>query len=386
MKEMTEMSAAHRSILVLALLTLFVAPPATAGDDIELDGYAEYRHGDTLVVEGQRVRADRSTKLKFKGIGRSFELIPLGFEVEVRGRRLADGSILAREVKAKPNGRAMYEGELERAFDQNEAEYRRRGRMFDRSPNGGAGTDHGALLESGARVDRVRRITRRLVPPYADEDEFRVYVVENEEWNAMAAPNGSIYVFSGLLDEMDDDEVAIVLGHELAHATHEHSRRQYKRAMWTQLAAMGALTAVAETVDGAGTRQAIEMGAMLGVGALHNGYGRGQEDQADRVGLRYAHQAGYDVSKGPELWTKFAAKYGDQPGVVNFFFGSHSRSVGPPAPPRRRALLELLAYLTRTADCQNGVPSRDGPSPCYRPVACAVAPRGAQDIDHERAH
>ena len=53
---------------------------------------------------------------------------------------------------------------------------------------------------------------------------------------------------------------------------------------------------------------------------------RDQEDQADRVGMRYAHEGGFDVSKGPRLWQRFAEKYGDQGALPNFFFGSHSRS------------------------------------------------------------
>ena len=59
------------------------------------------------------------------------------------------------------------------------------------------------------------------------------------------------------------------------------------------------------------------------------------EDQADRVGLRYAHEAGYDISKGLDLWEKFADKYGETSRTVNFFFGDHSRS------SKRQELLQL---------------------------------------------
>ena len=129
-----------------------------------------------------------------------------------------------------------------------------------------------------------------------------VYVVDNPEWNAMAMGNYSIYVFSGLLLDMDDDEVAIVLGHELAHATHEHSRRQFKKQMWIQLAALG-LGLVTEQVEEreAPTRSSRLVG-QFGALAWQNGYGRTHEDQADRVGLRYAYEAGYDITKGPRLW------------------------------------------------------------------------------------
>ena len=50
------------------------------------------------------------------------------------------------------------------------------------------------------------------------------------------------------------------------------------------------------------------------------------EDQADRVGLRYAYEAGYDITKGPRLWNRFAKKYGEGNKVANFFFSDHSQS------------------------------------------------------------
>jgi predicted Zn-dependent protease len=148
-------------------------------------------------------------------------------------------------------------------------------------------------------------------------------VIDNKEWNAMAAPNRSIFVFSGLLRDMDDDEVAIVLGHELVHATHEHSRRQYKKDMFIQLAAAG-IAVAARDIDDKRKRAIVQIAALLGASAWVNGYGRSHEDQADRVGLRYASEGGYAVRKGPVLWNRFAAKYGSGSKVANFFFGNHS--------------------------------------------------------------
>ena len=60
--------------------------------------------------------------------------------------------------------------------------------------------------------------------------------------------------------------------------------------------------------------------------SLNNGFSRGFEDQADRVGLRYAYEGGFDVEKAPALWLRFAEKYKDQGGVNNFLFGSHASS------------------------------------------------------------
>ena len=67
------------------------------------------------------------------------------------------------------------------------------------------------------------------------------------------------------------------------------------------------------------------LGAGLGLSAMQSGYSRELEDQADRVGLRYAYEGGFDISKGTTLWAKFREKYGEQDKVSNFFGGSHSR-------------------------------------------------------------
>ena len=109
---------------------------------------------------------------------------------------------------------------------------------------------------------------------------------------------------------MDDDEVAVILGHELVHTTHEHSRRQYKRNMWTQFGLAGILAA--SESRGTSLEAGLQSGAVLGALAFQNRYSLQHEDQADRVGLRYAYKAGYDVSKAPDRWRRFARKYGGQ--------------------------------------------------------------------------
>jgi predicted Zn-dependent protease len=206
----------------------------------------------------------------------------------------------------------------------------------------------------------VRRIVDNLLPSYIPPENVRVYVIENKEWNAFAMGNYSIYVFSGLLDDLDDDEVAIVLGHELVHASHEHSRKQFKKDMWIQIAMLGALGA-ASTID-SDTQQALLGLAVVAAGsAWKNGYGRGMEDQADRVGLRYAYEAGYDITKGPRLWNRFAKKYGEGNKVANFFFSDHSLSAA-----RATKLEKEIAY-----NYPDG-PKPDGPARAGRPSAEAA--------------
>jgi Zn-dependent protease with chaperone function len=320
----------------------------------KVDGYLEWRAGACLIADAQRVCP--APKLKFKGEGeaKSYAAIPLGYELKAKGKRQRDGSLLASEIEAKPNGSAMFEGEVRGATDQAEAQARQQGRFGDpKSPVG-------KLIESGPRVERVRRIVDNLLPAYIPPENVRVYVIESKEWNAFAMGNYSIYVFSGLLDDLDDDEVAIVLGHELVHASHEHSRRQFKKDMWIQIAMLGALGA-ASTID-SDTQQALLGLAVVAAGsAWKNGYGRGMEDQADRVGLRYAYEAGYDITKGPRLWNRFAKKYGEGNKVANFFFSDHSLSAA-----RATKLEKEIAY-----NYPDG-PKPDGPPRAYRPSAEAA--------------
>jgi Zn-dependent protease with chaperone function len=334
--------------------------PYEAGGRDKVDGYAEFRLGDCLVADAQRVCPAPGLKFKGEGEAKSFATVPLGYELKAKGKRRADGTLLAREVEAKPNGSAMFEGEIKSATDQAEAQAREKGRFTE--GDGKKETSVGRLIEEGPRVDRVRHIVDTLLPPYLHPEDVRIYVIENKEWNAFAMGNYSIYVFTGLLDDLDDDEVAIVLGHELVHATHEHSRKQFKRDMWVQLLTLGALGATSTIDDD--TKQAIlGLAVLAGSTAYRSGYGRGMEDQADRVGLRYAYEAGYDITKGPRLWNRFAKKYGEGNKVASFFFSDHSQSAA-----RATKLEKEIAY-----NYPEG-PKPDGPARQVRRTSPPSAP------------
>ncbi len=316
-------------IAALALLSVMVqsqsAPAAPLRSDQKVEGYLEFVKGDFLIVDAQRVRLGPGGRLKVKDVpSATIADIPKGSEIEAKGTRAPDGTFLAAVIEAKPNGSSFGEGDMltkstqaEKAFTQSDA-------VSELGANGQT-LEVGQLWVAGPEWERARGIVDSLLPSYVDPREVRVYVVNNPEWNAMAMPNFSLYVYSGLMTDLDDDELAIVLGHEVAHATHEHGRRGLKKSL---LGGMGVavIGSIASKVTKHKMDTSLQLLMSIGGGAFSNKFSRDYEDQADRVGLRYVYEAGYDYTKGPALWRKFAKKYGDQNKFSNFLFGDHSIS------------------------------------------------------------
>src|SRR5215468_1864750 len=107
-------SRMRRRWAATAVLLIVPAWPVHAGGgDDKAEGYAEWRHEDELVVDGQRVRPGPGLKFKGEGEAKTFSTIPLGYEVKAKGQRQADGLLLAKEIEAKPNGTAMFEKEVQ---------------------------------------------------------------------------------------------------------------------------------------------------------------------------------------------------------------------------------------------------------------------------------
>lgn len=142
-------------------------------------------------------------------------------------------------------------------------------------------------------------IVAQLEEPYASYD-WDIEVFEDEAINAFAMPGGKIGVFTGIFRVANNqDELAAVIGHEVAHVTRDHSLERANRTMATQ----GIAVVGSEIVDasyGVETTDLVMMGAELG---LLRPYGRGQESEADLVGLDYMAAAGFDPRASITLWT-----------------------------------------------------------------------------------
>lgn len=356
-----------RPALVAAVLLLFSSGYADASNStVKLDGLLDFRKpGGFLICDGQRVKATAGTTI----IGaKSAEAIPLGYVMKVKGTRDAQGTVIATTIETKANTVDGTEAKLLAGTNMAESTWVAAGKVFETDEQGKE-QSMGALHKTGPEVDRVRKIMDRVMPPYVDRSKVRVYVIENKEWNAMAMANNSIWVYTGILADLNDDEMALVLGHEMTHALYEHSRRQMSKSTFSSIAGQVAMIGASKIGNGI-ARTAAQQAASLGYSAFNNSYSRDYEDQADRVGMRYAYEAGYNEKTGPELWHKFAAKYGDMPKIQNYFMGNHSVS-GDRA---RNLQREIQLNYTGTIDPPTTAPGKAAASTAKPATTTKAAP------------
>lgn len=145
-------------------------------------------------------------------------------------------------------------------------------------------------------------IVQQLEKPYVDED-WEVEVFESEDINAFAMPGGRIGVFTGLLAVAESqDQLAAVIGHEVAHVTQQHSLKRVNREMTTRA---GVIAGTAVLGGGYGVGDVLSMGAQLG---LSLPFSRGNEIEADTVGLNYMAAAGFNPAESIQLWKNMGRK------------------------------------------------------------------------------
>jgi hypothetical protein len=181
------------------------------------------------------------------------------------------------------------------------------------------------LIPSEQAQKYIQDLGNSLVPKFqrdlpGDDPQkipFQFFLVENKEPNAFALANGTVIVHSGIMTLLENEaQLAAVVGHEISHATEEHTYRQaqHKKNVRTAIAIAGAIGAAY------GGRAVADLTNMT-LAAMRNGYSRSLENQADRVGLEYMVSAGYDPREAPRVWKVMALKLGDKP--TNFFWSNH---------------------------------------------------------------
>lgn len=176
----------------------------------------------------------------------------------------------------------------------------------------------GALAQPGnAQLQRLQTIAQRLIPQaLAWNDRARgwkweVNLIGSKQINAFCMPGGKIVFFTGLIDQLQltDDEIAMVMGHEMAHALREHSREQLAKTQATDLGIR--LGAAIFGLGDMGTAA-----ANLGGKLLTLKFSRSDESDADLVGLEMAARAGYNPQASVTLWEKMGQANGS--GSIGF--------------------------------------------------------------------
>ncbi|CAH0529579.1 M48 family metallopeptidase [Vibrio hippocampi] len=175
-------------------------------------------------------------------------------------------------------------------------------------------------------VQCVTQSITSTLPKQPDFEQWEVVVFESDQVNAFALPGGKIGVYTGLLNvAVTQDQLATVIGHEIAHVLADHSN---ERMSQSQIANTG--LQITNVALGGSEYQDMTMAA-LGLGVQYGvilPYGRTQESEADIIGLELMAASGFDPSQSVQLWQNMAkASGGSQPPELLSTHPSHSTRI-----------------------------------------------------------
>ena len=181
-------------------------------------------------------------------------------------------------------------------------------------------------------LTRLRSISSRMIPfagrfnARAGQWQWEINLLNSRQINAFCMPGGKIVFYTGLLErlKLTDDEAAIVMGHEIAHALREHARERLAKSELTNLGT----NLLGQLIGGGKYAGVFEAGGSL----LTLSFSREDESEADLVGMDLAARAGYDPRAGITLWEKMSAA---NQGAAPQWLSSH------PSGPNRIKDIEL---------------------------------------------
>ena len=192
----------------------------------------------------------------------------------------------------------------------------------------GDASNKGMLDKTSATAKRVQRIADRLVAqaptfrPDCAAWKWEVNLIKSDELNANCGPGGKIIFYTGLIDslKLTDDEIAAVMGHEIAHALREHGREAMSKAYGVEMAKQGAGALFGLGQDSLALADTVANYGMT----LPNS--RDNENEADLIGLELAARAGYNPNAAISLWNKMSkASEGAPPEFMSTHPASDSR-------------------------------------------------------------
>lgn len=200
----------------------------------------------------------------------------------------------------------------------------------------------GQLDSQSRTAQRVHKIFNKMVP-YANAENhtgqpfnWQIEVIKSKELNAWAMPGGKMAFYTGLVESLNltDDEIATVMGHEMAHALKEHGKKKANLSQFTNVIANVAQTALATQIGSDSSSIVVGLAKDWG---LDKPYSRSAETEADEVGLFLMAKSGYNPEAAPGLWDKMQKASTGSQGILDKLSSTH-----PSDKDRQANLLRLM--------------------------------------------
>lgn len=200
----------------------------------------------------------------------------------------------------------------------------------------------GQLDTQSLTAQRVHKIFNKMVP-YANAENhtgqpfnWQIEVIKSKELNAWAMPGGKMAFYTGLVESLNltDDEIATVMGHEMAHALKEHGKKKANMGQFTDVLAGVAHVALSTQIGSDGS--AVVVG-LTKDWALDKPYSRSAETEADEVGLLLMAKSGYNPQAAPGLWDKMQKASKGSQSMLDKLSSTH-----PTDKDRQENLLRLM--------------------------------------------
>ena len=198
-------------------------------------------------------------------------------------------------------------------------------------------------IDSNSKTaQQVHKIFNKMVP-YANREnqtgqafDWQIEVIKSKELNAWAMPGGKMAFYTGLVESLNltDDEIATVMGHEMAHALKEHGKKKANMGQFTDVLAGVAHVALSTQIGSDGS--AVVVG-LTKDWALDKPYSRSAETEADEVGLLLMAKSGYNPQAAPGLWDKMQKASKGSQSVLDKLSSTH-----PSDKDRQENLLRLM--------------------------------------------
>jgi beta-barrel assembly-enhancing protease len=270
-------------------------------------GLFEQLDSNTAMIDGQAVRLALGKKESIEGLDEwkgkkftSFADMQLGAKLDLSGERRPDGIVYVNRGTMQPTELSKEARLLRKAIAP--AVLITKGTLtiadgwkFRLTPNNAVQEYVGAV---GRKL--VPKYLSGLAPVHPDFIDFAFYVVDEPSLGIFSYPNGTVVVPSGLLKIMENEaQLAAVLAHEIAHITNKHGVQQLRQnASWEAIQTFGATNTASATEP-----MPIMVSSTIGELSVAV-FMQIQETQADRIGLNYAVQAGYDPREAATVWKK----------------------------------------------------------------------------------